>query len=55
MNRQRAHVSLHAGRASAEASASLTPAGLLAIGALVAGTLLATAVLVRIAVRESKA
>ena len=49
-NRQRAVIRLRAGRhVQLRAAVTTTPAGLLAIGGLVAGILLSTAVLVRAA------
>lgn len=52
--RQRARASLRLGRGvSAAARVDVTSGGLLAIGALVSSILLATAVLVRVAVREA--
>lgn len=51
---ERARLSLRAGPVAIKAQVAMTPAGLVATGALVASVLLATSVLVRVAVREGR-
>jgi len=51
---QTAHAEVEIGSFKAHASVKVTPAGLIAMGALVTGILLATRELVGTAIRESK-